>query len=491
MAFGHHSTTFFHKAEKREFKFDVVPIPGAGRQLRRRRRLGLRPARQGQVQGAGLGAAQVPDQQGGAVQDRRRQTLGPEPPGLARQPGPGGQRPRALPGRAHRAPARARGRCPPCRFVFPVGQLDILRGLQAGVQRAPVGRQRHRPGRRDGGQAQVRRRPGPRRRGAWPAPVQRPCTSPERRRQVTDNGGTPCHTDPYALAERFRHYLRVTDVVDGLDAVGRADVTLPDAAIRPLWMGMRFWGPAVTMRVVPANQRMRPVTREDALEQHGIWFGERASSAWASFGARPAPERPRQARVRRRHLHRRGAGDGLLGLEQHHGGAGRRGRWGSSPRGTAGTRTRSSCSRRRWPAGAIGRPIIPGRVELVDLDVPVGSAAPSCARATSSAATGTACVVVPLEVAEEVLYFAARIAIDDKQGPPPALRAPGQSRRTRRWTARRPAAYFKDIVGSVSRRRPAWPEAGGRAMKFWESSERDRLLEPAPRRRRARVPRPR
>jgi multiple sugar transport system substrate-binding protein len=27
MAFGHHSTTYFHKTEKREFKFDVVPIP--------------------------------------------------------------------------------------------------------------------------------------------------------------------------------------------------------------------------------------------------------------------------------------------------------------------------------------------------------------------------------------------------------------------------------------------------------------------------------
>ena len=62
--------------------------------------------------------------------------------------------------------------------------------------------------------------------------------------------------DPYALAERFAKYLRVTDVTDGLDAVGRADVTLMDARIRPLWFGMRFWGPAVTMRVVPANQRM-------------------------------------------------------------------------------------------------------------------------------------------------------------------------------------------------------------------------------------------
>ena len=81
--------------------------------------------------------------------------------------------------------------------------------------------------------------------------------------------------DTYALAERFAKYLRVTDVADGLDAVGRADVTLMNAAIRPLWFGMRFFGPAVTMRVVPANQRMRPVTREEALRQHGIWFSER------------------------------------------------------------------------------------------------------------------------------------------------------------------------------------------------------------------------
>ncbi|MDQ3700366.1 MAG: RraA family protein, partial [Chloroflexota bacterium] len=81
--------------------------------------------------------------------------------------------------------------------------------------------------------------------------------------------------DTYAVAERFRHHLRVTDVTDGLDAVGRADVTLLDPVIRPLWMGMRFWGPAVTMRVVPSNQRMRPMTRDEALRQHGIWFGER------------------------------------------------------------------------------------------------------------------------------------------------------------------------------------------------------------------------
>ena len=62
--------------------------------------------------------------------------------------------------------------------------------------------------------------------------------------------------DGYAIAERFRHYLRVTDVSDGMDAVGRPDTGLVARHIRPLWMGMRFWGPAATMRVLPTNRPM-------------------------------------------------------------------------------------------------------------------------------------------------------------------------------------------------------------------------------------------
>jgi regulator of RNase E activity RraA len=77
--------------------------------------------------------------------------------------------------------------------------------------------------------------------------------------------------DPYILAARFSKFLRVTDVADGLDAVGRPSMTLMDRAIRPLWMGMRFWGPAVTLRVLPTNRPMPIVKREDALHQHGIW----------------------------------------------------------------------------------------------------------------------------------------------------------------------------------------------------------------------------
>ena len=79
------------------------------------------------------------------------------------------------------------------------------------------------------------------------------------------------NADAYALAARFGKFLRVTDVTDGLDALGRADKCLLDPAIRPLWMGVRFWGPAVTMRVIPTSRPMPIVSRKDALRQHAIW----------------------------------------------------------------------------------------------------------------------------------------------------------------------------------------------------------------------------
>src|SRR5512136_2347843 len=85
------------------------------------------------------------------------------------------------------------------------------------------------------------------------------------------NPPSPQGKDPYALASRFGKYLRVTDVTDGLDAVGRADLILMDSLIRPLWLGMRFWGPAVTMRVVPTNRQMPVIDRKEALLQHDIW----------------------------------------------------------------------------------------------------------------------------------------------------------------------------------------------------------------------------
>ena len=64
----------------------------------------------------------------------------------------------------------------------------------------------------------------------------------------------------------------------------------------------------------------------------------------------------------------------------------------------------------------IGRPIIPGRVELVDLDVPVGCGGVMVRPGDIVGCDWDGVIVVPKEVAEEVLAIAALIAIDDKKG---------------------------------------------------------------------------
>ncbi|MBP7571776.1 MAG: RraA family protein [Acidobacteria bacterium] len=242
--------------------------------------------------------------------------------------------------------------------------------------------------------------------------------------------------DPYALAARFNRFLRVTDVTDGLDAVGRADLTLMDAGIRPLWMGMRFFGPAVTMRVVPTNRRMPAVSREDALKQHDIW-GE--------MGGWHASIDP--------HLKQ-----GCV-IAMSTGGAKECGYWGSNnsldmmSRGVAGIVTDGNCrdtdevimQKCQVACAGIGRTIIPGRVELVDVQQPIAVGGALVRPGDIVGCDWDGCVVVPIEVAEEVLAIAARIAVEDKK----------QRRRLYDRLGRRPdetvdweaaAEYFKDLL---------------------------------------------
>ncbi len=210
--------------------------------------------------------------------------------------------------------------------------------------------------------------------------------------------------DPYALAARFGKFLRVTDVTDGLDAVGRADLTLLDPAIRPLWMGMRFWGPAVTLRVVPTNRRMPVVDRKDALRQHAIW--EQMGAMHAKLNVKP----------------------GCVVVTSTNG-ARECGYWGSNnsmamqAAGVVGivtdgfARDTDEIVMQKNPVACrgIGRTIIPGRVELMDVDTPVGCGGVLVRPGDIVGCDWDGVVVVPLEVAEDVLCVAARIAIDDKK----------------------------------------------------------------------------
>jgi regulator of RNase E activity RraA len=240
--------------------------------------------------------------------------------------------------------------------------------------------------------------------------------------------------DPYALADRFNHFLRVTDVTDGLDAVGRADLTLLDPAIRPLWMGMRFWGPAMTLRVVPTNRRMPVISRQDALKQHALW--NQMGGMHATLEVKP----------------------GCVVVTSTNG-ARECGYWGSNnsmdmqSRGVAGivtdgyARDTDEIILQRNPVACrgIGRTIIPGRVELMDVNVPVGCGGVLVRPGDIVGCDWDGVIVVPLEVAEDVLCISARIAVDDKKARGRLYDKLGRKPdETVDWEAA--AAYFKDLL---------------------------------------------
>jgi 4-hydroxy-4-methyl-2-oxoglutarate aldolase len=93
----------------------------------------------------------------------------------------------------------------------------------------------------------------------------------------------------------------------------------------------------------------------------------------------------------------------------------------------------------------IGRTIIPGRVELMDIDVPVACGGVMVRPGDIIGCDWDGVIVVPLEVAEDVLYFAARIAIDDKKSRRALYKKLGKTPdETVDWEA--VAEYFKDIL---------------------------------------------
>lgn len=76
--------------------------------------------------------------------------------------------------------------------------------------------------------------------------------------------------------------LRLTDVCDGMDAVGLQDVGLMDKEIRPLWRDLeqfrhRICGIAHTVRFVPAGRRAPSFESVEKYHQwKSQWYNELA-----------------------------------------------------------------------------------------------------------------------------------------------------------------------------------------------------------------------
>jgi 4-hydroxy-4-methyl-2-oxoglutarate aldolase len=223
---------------------------------------------------------------------------------------------------------------------------------------------------------------------------------------------------PFNLAKLYQP-LRVVDVCDALDGIGYFDVGLMAPEIRPLWTGMKFWGPAFTIRCVPANRPMWKLsTTEEIVDAHGVWFREVGSLRYDD-------------QIQAGHV-----------LVMDAGGAREVGFWGSAnalnmqAKGVAGIVTNGHCrdtaeiELQRTPvcARARGRTIIPGRIEVVEVQAKIGCGGAQVRPGDIVGCDDDGIVVVPFEVAEEVATHAravlladmrARRRIYDRLGTPP------------------------------------------------------------------------
>lgn len=205
--------------------------------------------------------------------------------------------------------------------------------------------------------------------------------------------------------------LRVTDVCDGLDAVGLIDSGTMDWQIRPLWrdtdaFNHRIYGFAHTLRFVPTNRIVpRPMELEDYKAWKRRWYRELA----------PGPQEPIQpgeiividaAEV---------ADVGFIGSNNAQG-------WMNA--GARGVVTNGGCRdtdeliRQQVPvySARIARGIRPGRLEWDAENVPIACGGVRVYPGDVIVADGDGVIVVPRGHAEVVARIARDIANEDKRG---------------------------------------------------------------------------
>lgn len=206
-----------------------------------------------------------------------------------------------------------------------------------------------------------------------------------------------------SLAALYK-YLRVVDVVDAMDGIGYFNIGLMSPEIRPLWLGMKFWGEAMTIRCVPANRPMWKLdTTEDIVRAHGIWFEEVG------------------------HISTRGLIQPGNVVVMDSGGGPEVGFWGSENSlgavadGAVGIITDGYCrdtaevTLQKTPicARARGRTIIPGRIEVAEVQGKIACGGVQVRPGDMVGCDDDGIVVVPVEVAEEVAVHARAILLAD------------------------------------------------------------------------------
>jgi 4-hydroxy-4-methyl-2-oxoglutarate aldolase len=217
---------------------------------------------------------------------------------------------------------------------------------------------------------------------------------------------SPGASGPLEICRLYK-YLRVVDVCDAMDGIGYFNIGLMSPEIRPIWAGMKFWGPAFTVRCVPANRPMwRLETTEEIVKAHDAWYTRAQKTSDDRILEMVEP--------------------GSV-IVTDTGGAGEVGLWGSANSmgavflGAAGIVTDGYCrdtaevALQKTPVCARhrGRTIIPGRIEIVEMQTVIGCGGVQVRPGDIVGCDDDGVVVVPLEVAREVAVHAREILLTD------------------------------------------------------------------------------
>jgi regulator of RNase E activity RraA len=216
--------------------------------------------------------------------------------------------------------------------------------------------------------------------------------------------------------------LRVTDVCDGLDAVGLIDTCTMDWQIRPLWRDTdtfqhRIYGVAHTVRFVPTSRIVpRPMDLEAYKAWKGHWYRELAPGPKKQISAGEiividAAEVSDVGFI--------GSNNGQSWIN-----AGARG-----VVSNGGCRDTDELIRQRVPVYTrrIARGIRPGRLEWDAENVPIACGGVRVFPGDLVVADGDGVIVVPWDHAETVAQIARDIANSDKQGRARLLKAAGMA----------------------------------------------------------------
>ncbi|MDA0195883.1 MAG: RraA family protein [Bacteroidetes bacterium] len=208
--------------------------------------------------------------------------------------------------------------------------------------------------------------------------------------------------------------LRVADVSDGMDFVGRADIGLMDQAIVPLWKDVQTMdhvirGIAVTARYVPTNKPIRtPENYEEFRSWEGNWYGQISSEPFVEFIKKGTI------------IVLDVQGDGDTGSVGSNNGLNWFSRGAVGIVSNGGIRDTDEVILQRIPTyldmANRGRGIRPGRNEIESVNKPVSVGGALVNPGDVIVADGDGVVVVPREVAREVAEFALKILVGDKAG---------------------------------------------------------------------------